>query len=40
MNFKRRGITYSDFLDKAKPDIVERLNQEIREKKERERKKK
>ena len=40
MNFKRRGITYSDFLDKAKPDIVERLNQEIREKKERERKRK
>ena len=39
-NFKRKGNTYSEFLDAAKPDIVERLNEEIREEKERERKRK
>ena len=38
MNFKKRGKSYWDFLDNAKPDIVERLNQEIRKEKERERK--
>jgi hypothetical protein len=25
-NFKRMGNTYSEFLDAARPDIVERLN--------------
>ena len=36
-NFMQKGKSYSDFLSKAKPDIVERLNFEIREEKERER---
>ena len=39
-NFERKGKTYSEFLDTAQPDIVERLNEEIRVEKERERKRK
>ena len=36
----KKGKTYSDLLTKEKPDLVERLNQEIREEKEKDRKRK
>ena len=39
-NFIQKGKSYSDFLSNAKPDIVERLNLEIREEKEREKRRK
>ena len=39
-NFMMKGKTNSDLLTKAKPDLVERLNQQIREEKEKDRKRK
>ena len=39
-SFKHRGKTYSELLRNEKPDIVARLNNEVRERKERERKEK
>ena len=39
-DFIKKGKTFSDLITKAKPDLVERLNQEIREEKEKDRKRK
>ena len=39
-NFMNRGGKYSEFLSYAKPDVIELLNQKIREEKETERRKK
>ena len=39
-NFMNRGGKYSEFLSNAKPDVIELLNQKIREEKERERREK
>ena len=39
-DFMKKGKAFSDLITKAKPDLVERLNQEIREEKEKDRKRK
>ena len=39
-DFMKKGKSYSDLITKAKPDLVERLNQEIREEKEKDSKRK
>ena len=38
--FVRKGETYSDLLSKKKPDLIDEINQEVREEKEKEREQK